>query len=226
MIAVLGVLAYVGARETSVFAVQTLDVRGGSPKTRAHVRAALEGEVGRSLLVVDRDTLAEKLSGLPDVLGSRTTVTSRTRSASPCGASSRCSCSARAPTRTWSPPPAGCSRDCRTRSSRLPRLWVTKDVPVSVGDALPPIESASVRALAVAERAGLPGGVRSIVQARGSFTLELGRGLELRLGQPGDLRLKLAIARRILRATGSTVDAAYLDVSVPERPVLSGDPQP
>ena len=31
----------------------------------------------------------------------------------------------------------------------------------------------------------------------------LGSGLELRLGDHGDLPLKLAIARRILRATGS-----------------------
>ena len=53
------------------------------------------------------------------------------------------------------------------------------------------------------------------------LTLVLGGGLELRLGDTGDLRLKLAIARRILRATvAATAAAGYLDVSVPERPVL------
>ena len=47
----------------------------------------------------------------------------------------------------------------------------------------------------------------------------LGGGLELRLGDGGDLRLKLAIARRILRRTGAaSAGGGYLDVSVPERP--------
>jgi cell division protein FtsQ len=227
VIAVLGVLAYVGARETSVFAVKTLDVRGGTPKTRAHVRAALEGEVGRSLLVVDRDTLAEKLSALPDVLDFTydrdfpNTLRVTVRREQPVvvlrqGADAYL-VAATGRVLKGLPHPL---------LSHLPRLWVKKDVPVSIGDALPPIESASVRALAIAERAGLPGGVRSIAQTRGSFALELGRGLELRLGQPGDVRLKLAIAKRILRATGSTVDAGYLDVSVPERPVLSVDSLP
>ena len=42
-------------------------------------------------------------------------------------------------------------------------------------------------------------------------------GLELRLGEPTDIRLKLAVARRALRRlpTGTR----YLDVSVPGRPV-------
>ena len=49
----------------------------------------------------------------------------------------------------------------------------------------------------------------------------LGAGLEMRLGDAGDLRLKLAVARRILHADGAAGTAhGYLDVSVPERPVL------
>jgi hypothetical protein len=52
------------------------------------------------------------------------------------------------------------------------------------------------------------------------LTLVLGGGLEVRLGDHGDLQLKLAIARRILRASTAPVSAGdYLDVSVPERPV-------
>jgi hypothetical protein len=59
-----------------------------------------------------------------------------------------------------------------------------------------------------------------------TLTLELGSGLELRLGDTGDLRLKLAIARRILRTTVAVSDVSgYLDVSVPERPVLALNPQ-
>ena len=49
-------------------------------------------------------------------------------------------------------------------------------------------------------------------------------GLELRLGDSGDLRLKLAVARRAARCSqGPDPAAAYIDVSVPERPVVGGD---
>jgi hypothetical protein len=55
------------------------------------------------------------------------------------------------------------------------------------------------------------------LQPDGQLLLKLRSGFELRLGEPSDLRLKLAIARRALRTVpaGST----YLDVSVPGRPV-------
>jgi hypothetical protein len=47
-------------------------------------------------------------------------------------------------------------------------------------------------------------------------------GLEIRLGRPADVRLKLAIARRALRGLPS--GTTYLDVSVPERPVAGTQP--
>ena len=55
-----------------------------------------------------------------------------------------------------------------------------------------------------------------------------GGGLEILLGAPVDLRLKIAIARGILptlalpRAGGPD----YLDITVPERPVAGRNPQP
>ena len=54
------------------------------------------------------------------------------------------------------------------------------------------------------------------------LTLVLRSGLELRLGDAGDLRLKLAVARRILLLQGAETSADYLDVTVPERPVVGG----
>ena len=57
------------------------------------------------------------------------------------------------------------------------------------------------------------------------LTVVLGSGFQVRLGDVGDLRLKLAIARRILVQTGAAAAAGYLDASVPERPVLSTNPQ-
>jgi len=226
-VATLAVLAYVGARETSVFAVRTLDVRGGNAQTRAQVRAALADEVGRNLLKVDRAVIAQDLAGVPSVLDFtydrafpstlRVTV-HRERPVLVLRQGKDGAWLVAATGRVLKVLP-------HPMLSHLPRLWVRHDVPVTVGDTLPPNEAASVHALAVADDAALPGGVRSISQRGGSFALELGAGLELRLGQPNDVRLKLAIAKRILRATGSAVDAGYLDVSVPERPVLSVNPQ-
>jgi cell division septal protein FtsQ len=55
----------------------------------------------------------------------------------------------------------------------------------------------------------------------GGVTLTLHDRFELRLGSPSELALKIAVARRVLaslRAAGT--DAAYADLSVPDRPVV------
>ena len=66
-------------------------------------------------------------------------------------------------------------------------------------------------------------GARATVRAKDrELTLVLRSGVELRLGDAGDLRLKLAVARRILLAAGRRDDGDYIDVSVPERPVVGG----
>ena len=225
-IALLAGLAYLGARETSVFAVRTIDVRGGNAQTRAEARAALAGEQGTSLLKIGRGTVAARLAGVSSVLSftydrafpSTLRVVIRRERPVLVIRQSRYAYLVAATGRVLKPLP-------HPLLSHLPRLWVRSTVPVTVGEDLPAAEAASAHALAAANGAALPGGVKSIVQEHGSFALELGAGLELRLGQPNDVLLKLAIAKRILRATGASVDAGYLDVSVPERPVLSVNPR-
>jgi hypothetical protein len=49
-------------------------------------------------------------------------------------------------------------------------------------------------------------------------------GIELRLGDASDLKLKLAIARRVLSRLAPAGHGAYVDVSVPERPVALVNP--
>jgi hypothetical protein len=49
------------------------------------------------------------------------------------------------------------------------------------------------------------------------MTLVLRHGTEIRLGRPADVGLKLVIARRVLALVDGT--PAYVDVSVPQRPV-------
>src|SRR5207244_4002833 len=101
-----------------------------------------------------------------------------------------------------------------------------KDVALRPGELLPGHMVAAPVVLAALQGARLPGGVKDVKVGPSELTLDLGGGLEVRLGDPGDLRLKLAIARRILRATGAALAGpGYLDVSVPERPVLSAKSQ-
>jgi hypothetical protein len=110
--------------------------------------------------------------------------------------------------------------------SSLPRLYVTKDVRLVAGERLPPVPASAATALAALRGASIAGGVRFVQAGTHELTLRLGGRLELRLGDSGDLRLKLAIARRILAETGAArAGGGYLDVSVPERPVLATDSQ-
>jgi hypothetical protein len=71
----------------------------------------------------------------------------------------------------------------------------------------------------------LPARVSLVENGSKGLLLVLAGGFQVRLGDVGDLRLKLAIARRILLVTGAATQPGYLDVSVPERPVLSTQSQ-
>jgi hypothetical protein len=61
----------------------------------------------------------------------------------------------------------------------------------------------------------------------GRLTLVVGEGTELRLGEPSELRLKLVIAERVLRAVEPQERAQlmYVDLSLPERPVAGTNSQ-
>jgi cell division septal protein FtsQ len=218
---VLAVGGYAAARETSIFAVRTIDIRGGDPALQAQVRAALADEVGRSLLKVDGSVLDRRIAPLPGVRSFRydrafpNTLRIVLRPEQPVlvlrsGADAYLVAASGRVIRKLAHP----------HLSHLPRLWVAHDVRLRVGEPLPAPVGAAATALAPLQGAPLPGGVR-LVRAGKELTLVLGSGLEVRLGDQGDLQLKLAIARRILRSTTAAAGPGdYLDVSVPERPVL------
>ena len=216
--------AYLTARDTSLFAVRTLDVRGGTPTLRAQIRAALAGEVGTSLLRVDEGSLATKLTSLPAVRSftfdrafphTLRVVVRRERpvlvvrrvpgkEAYLVAASGRVLRALPHPER-----------------STMPRLWVTHAVAITVGATLAPGVAAAATAAGAGRDVVLAGGIRTVRETSSELTLTLGSGLDVRLGDAGDLRLKLAIARRIIAESGGgAIGDGYLDVSVPERPVL------
>jgi hypothetical protein len=105
---------------------------------------------------------------------------------------------------------------------RLPRIWVPRSADIAVNSTLGGLGAKGVAALAPLRRLGVGAAVKQVRAGEGELTLVLASGTELRLGDSGDLRLKLAIAKQLLPLT---VGARYVDVSVPERPVASYNPQ-
>jgi hypothetical protein len=85
------------------------------------------------------------------------------------------------------------------------------------------VGAAQVAALLPIRSVGLEGRVATVRVDGRAITYVLRGGLELRVGTIEALPLKLTIARRILAQTSLE---GYLDVSVPERPVASGAPEP
>ena len=219
--------AYLLARDTSLFAVQTVDVRGGTPQIRAEVRSALTPIVGRSLLRVGGGAISTRLESITGVRSFRYdrrfphTLEVVVRAERPVlvirqGAHGAYLVSASGRVvRTLTHP----------RLSRLPRLWLPQSVAVSVGGELPHAALVAAAAAAPLRTSSLPGRVMVVESSPNTLALKLASGFEVRLGDIGDLRLKLAIASRILHMTGAAAGTGYVDVSVPERPVLQTNPQ-
>jgi cell division protein FtsQ len=225
-IVVLAVGAYAAALETSMFAVRTLDIVGGSPRAQEELRTALAPELGRSLLRVDSAEIARRVAPLPDVIDVSYdrrfphTLHIRVRAERPVMLLRR------GKTDTWLVSARGrVMRQLRTaKLSSLPRVWVPTSTSVTVGETLAPKAGGlAAAALAPLERGTFPTPVRFVREQGTDLTFILGSGLEIRLGGLGDLRLKLAISRRILQTVkADSSSTGYLDVSVPERPVISG----
>ena len=214
--------AYLLARDSSMFAVRTIAVRGGTPRIRAQVERALAGEEGRSLLRVGGAAIGARLQAVPEVRAFRFdrrfphTLDVVVRAERPVlvlrqGAHAYLV--------------SGTGRVLRPlphpRLSGLPRLWVTRAEQVTVGAQLSAAAARAAAAAAPLRTFSLPLHVATVVSDAHGLTLRSGGGFEVRLGDAGDIRLKLAIAGRILRETGAAAGPGYLDVSVPERPVLS-----
>jgi cell division protein FtsQ len=220
-------VGYVAARSTSLFAVESISVHGGSPRAQAEARRALKAQIGRSLLRLDESALSQRLATLPDIVDASFdrsfphTLRVRLRSERPVllvrqGSKASWLVSARGRVMR---------KVKRPRRSPLPRLWLSKTVDVRPGQTLSSADG-RLAAAAVAPVVGrvFHGGVRSVTSSPGALTLVLRRGPQIRLGDLGDLRLKLAIAGRIIRYASARglSDPSYVDVSVPERPVLGG----
>lgn len=212
---------YTIARTTPMFALRRVEVEGAPPRVAAHVRAALAPLEGTSLLAVDGAEINRRLAALTDVATARydrafphtlrvfvrpeplVAVVRRGAQAWLVSADARVIAQATA----------------RTKPS-LPRVWLAASGEPQIGAAITDrFGLRAVRALALARRVPFHARVRMVRVSAHELTFLLATGLELRLGDLRTVPLKLAVASRVLPELRAHGGYAYLDVSVPERPV-------
>jgi cell division protein FtsQ len=216
------------ARETSMFAVRSIDVEGASPELAAQVRAVLRPVEGTSLLALKAGAVVARVDDLPAVRLAtydrdfphtlRIHVVPEQPVAVLRSGAASWLISARA--RVIGVVDSGTRRG-------VPRIWLPAGFDAAPGSFLTGEAAAAARALQAFVAAGFANRVTWARIRGGVLTLGTYSGLELRLGAPIDLPLKIAVVERIAPTltTPSTGGPAYLDVSAPERPVAGSNPQ-
>jgi cell division protein FtsQ len=218
----LGILAlalfgYLFARETGMFAIDRIEVQGGSPRVDAQVGRALASLVGTSLVGLDGAAVLRRVDALPTVVRAdydrafphtlRLTVVPERPVAVLRRGTESWLVSLRS--RVMERLPAGAE-------SGLPRIWVSASTPVAVGGELT-APGAGVPARAVGLSGEFAARVATVSYTGGSLVFHLKSGLQLLLGDGGNIRLKVAVAARALPVLPA--ESTFLDVSVPGRPV-------
>ncbi|MGZ4380143.1 MAG: cell division protein FtsQ/DivIB [Gaiellaceae bacterium] len=226
LLAAAAVGVYVVSRETSLFAIRRVEVRGVSPAAAAEVRQALAPLQGSSLLALGGDAVTRRVGALPDVLavtydrGFPHTLTVTVTPERPVAVLRRAD-------ESWLVSARGRIMR-RLTPGQLPglaRIWVNRQVDVSLAATLSdPNALSAVAAVAPLVRVRFPVRVTSVETKDGSVTLHLRSGLALVVGDTTDLRLKYVIAKQLLPSVPAT-PGSYLDVSVPERPVSGTNSQ-
>jgi cell division protein FtsQ len=209
--------AYLTARETSLFAVDRIEVVGAPAPVAAQVRHALASVTGSPLVGFDGTAALRKVDALPTVV--RATYdrdfphTLRIRVVP-----ERPAAVLRSGAASWLVSGRGrvVARLSATKLPKLPRIWLPSRASVRLGAKLTG-SGAAVAAHAVGLAGTFAPRVGSASYANGALVFRMRSGLQLLLGGEGDVKLKLAVAARVLTVlpAGST----FLDVSNPGRPV-------
>jgi cell division protein FtsQ len=225
-------LLYLIARETPLFALQTVTVAGAPPHVRALVLQEAEDVQGQSLVALDGTGLVRRIEALPSVLSARYDrafphtlrlfiVPERPLAVVHEG------------TNAWVVSERGrimTAAEAGTVSA-FPRVRLPEQAGLEPGGFVSdPGARVVLHALSLLP-ARFPVRVHAARLEEGELTFALaGIGLErpeLRLGQADDLGVKLAVAALVLRSLGAEdrADLDYLDVSLPDRPVLGSKAQ-
>jgi cell division septal protein FtsQ len=221
--AVLGL--YIGARESSIFSVHSIEVTTEPPGHTRLVERRLAPLAGTSLLEIDQAAIARRLEALPHVhlVGYDRSFPNglqvEVRVERPVAVLRRAN-------ENWLVSAEG--RVLRKLEGRLrrplPVVWIPRGAEPETGAILRSHEPARAVAALASMRASAPRFAQRVWYVakgeEGGLRFVLRDRFEVRLGNATDLALKLEVARTVLaaiRSTGST--ASYVDVSVPERPV-------
>lgn len=217
-------LLYLGASETKVFSVKSVEVVTEPAGHAGVVRKALEPLHGTSLVELDESTIARRLEDLPHVhlLGFDRSFPNGLRVHV---SVERPVAVLRRADENWLVSSQGrILRKLERRLRRpLPVVWVPRAFEPEVGAIVRAEEPARAVAALAEAAANQPRFSRTIWYVKGGesgLVAVLRDGFELRLGSAAELTLKLRVAQRVLAAVRSFGSpATYIDVSVPERPV-------
>jgi cell division protein FtsQ len=220
--AALVALAYGAARYTSIFALEELEVSGGSPEVQKAVREAGAAFMGESLVALDQQEVRRRLAALPSV---RAVTVDRAfpHTLRVVVVPERSLAVVRNGREAWLVSEEG--RVIRAAGAdagaRRPLVWTASEPDLEPGAQ---VESENVllslQALRLLPRP-FPERIQTARASNDEITLVLAEGMEIRLGRADRLALKLAVVARVLGATTAADRAglAYLDVSVPEKVV-------
>lgn len=215
-IVVLGLAMYVVARETSVFGVERIEVVGASPRVAGSVREALAPLQGASLVTFDAHDANRRLASVAEVASATYdrsfphTLVVTVRAERPVALLRRGS-------EAWlvSDGARVLSQVVQKPFPALPRVWISPNGDPLDGAVLDGDAALAVRTIPPMTH-GMRARVRLVKAVEGEVTIVLESGTQILLGDASRLRLKLAVAGKILP---SLTDETYLDVSVPERAV-------
>jgi cell division protein FtsQ len=214
---------YVIALKSSLFALEKVEIKGAPPALSARIDAVVEPLRGRSLVGLNGAGVEQEILAIPEV------KTVRIDRAFPntlriVVAREHPVAVLRRGAEAWVIATSGkVVRPLRRgRGQDLARVWVPASVAVSVGG---PLADRGVRTaisvLATLQKSKHSMSPTSVLVRGGDLTLTLGSSTELRFGDASEVALKLTVAEKILPdlAAPPAGSIAYLDVSVPDRPV-------
>ena len=217
--------AYLVARQTSLFSINAIDVRGAPPGVAKRVRAALEPFVGTSLVSLDGSAVVRDAGALPVVVTAsydrdfphtlRVFVTPEDPALV-----------ARRGSESWLVSARGrvMTRISRRAYPRLARLWVAKDTTLMPGAFLEGDAARAMKAILPIRNTPFAHQIVTVRPLPDDLTIVLRSNLKLRLGAADQLPLKLAVAQALVAKLGHA--AGYADLSVPGRPVVALKSQP
>ena len=222
-------LAYAVARETSAFEIQSVELTGASPEVAAATREALRPLVGTSLMQIDAREVERRLARLSTVQ-SASVDRSFPHALRVRVVPEQAVAVYRNGTNAWLVAESGrvvAAVEPWARA-RLPRIRIPEPVRPAPGQSLPAPAGIALAVIHSLPRRFPTPVLFARVEANGEAAVVVQGRVEIRLGEPTQLRQKLAAAGAVLRtiSVDELATLAYLDASLAGRVVAGMKSQP